>query len=159
FRHIDENAMAEAPAVERLLVPAHRLFVMRRAVDIVEEEARQPPPRGAPQIVDVDDHPGARAAPASERLFYDPRDLADDAAAERQHADHEDAALDDADPGARALGKEFLDRDEHDGARDRPEYRAHATQERHQHDLARHRPIDVAERGAAGDEDLRAAGE
>src|SRR5207237_10442133 len=76
------------------------------------------------------------AAPRLERLAEQPAELADDAAAERQHADDEDAALDDRQPRAE-LSQVVLERDDEERASDRPEDGDHATEQRHQSDPAR----------------------
>ena len=64
-------------------------------------------------------------------------DLADDAAAEQQHAGDEDRALDHRHPFAE-LGEIVLHGDDDDRADHRPVERAHAAEQRHQHHLARH---------------------
>src|SRR5262249_9599451 len=56
--------------------------------------------------------------------------LADDSAAEGEHADDEDGPLDDGDPGAE-LGQVVLQRGHNEGADDRTEHRPQATEERH----------------------------
>jgi hypothetical protein len=84
--------------------------------------------------------------------------LADDAAAEGQHADHEDHALHDGHPGAE-LRQVVLHGDDDRGADHRAEDRAHAAEQRHQHHLARHRPVHVGQRGELEDERLGGAGQ
>src|SRR5262245_42952046 len=71
-------------------------------------------------------------------------ELADDAAAECENADDENAAGDDRDPFAEP-GQIILETGYHERADDGPEDRAHSAQQRHQHDLARHRPMDVGQ--------------
>src|SRR6266536_1673477 len=85
-------------------------------------------------------------------------ELAHDAAAEREHADDEDHARDHRDPFAEA-GEIVLQSDDDERADHRAEDRAHASQQRHQHDLARHRPVHVGERGELEHDRLRGAGE
>src|SRR3979411_868550 len=85
------------------------------------------------------------------------RDLANHAAAERQHTDHEDHALDHRDPLPEA-SEILLHGDDHEGADYRAEHSAEAADQRHQHDFARHRPVHVGERGILGNEHLQRAG-
>jgi hypothetical protein len=65
-------------------------------------------------------------------------DLADDAAAEGQHADHEDRALNHRHPLPES-SEIVLHGDDHEGADHRAEDGAEAADQRHQHHLARHR--------------------
>ena len=80
-----------------------------------------------------------------ERTAEKMRDLADHAAAERQHAGDEDDALDHRHPLAES-GQVLLHGDDHEGADDRAEHRAEAAHQRHQHDFARHAPVHVGQR-------------
>ena len=93
----------------------------------------------------------------SDALRNEMRDLADDAAAERQHAGDEDHALDHRHPLAEP-GQILLHRDDHEGADHRAEDRTEAPDQRHQHDFARHRPLHVGQRGVLRDEHLQRAG-
>ena len=81
-------------------------------------------------------------------------DFADDAAAERQHADDEDHALDHQHPLAEP-GQILLHGDDDEGADDGPEDGAKAAEQHHQHDLARHGPVHVGQRGVLRNERLR----
>src|SRR5580692_7891773 len=85
------------------------------------------------------------------------RDLTDDAAAERQHAGDEDRALDHRHPLAES-GQILLCRDDDEGSDHRAEYRTKAAHQRHQHDLPRHRHLDVRQRGVLRDKYLQRAG-
>jgi hypothetical protein len=85
--------------------------------------------------------------------------LADDAAAEGQHADDEDRAHDHRDPGADLVGQVVLHRDDDGGADHRAEQRAHAAQQRHQHHLAGHVPVHVGQRGELEHQRLGGAGQ
>ena len=84
-------------------------------------------------------------------------ELADEAAAEQQHAGHENHALDHGDPLPKA-GKILLHGDDHEGACHGSEHGAEAADQRHQHDLARHAPMHVGERGVLRDEHFQRAG-
>src|SRR5271169_5993243 len=86
------------------------------------------------------------------------RNEADDATAEEQHAKHEDDALNDGDPGAE-LGQVMLHRRQKKGSDHRAEHGAEPADEGHQHDPARHRPLDVGQRGELEDERLQRPGE
>src|SRR5262245_27888272 len=74
-----------------------------------------------------------------QRLADHPGELADNAAAERHHADHEDHALRHGHPGAE-LREVVLHRDDDERPDDRPEHRAEAAEQHHQDNLARHGP-------------------
>src|SRR5688500_12105578 len=93
-----------------------------------------------------------------ERLLEVVRQLADHAAAEGQHADDENAALHDGDPGAE-LREVVLHRDDDERADHRSEDGAHAAEQRHQHHLARHGPVHIGERGELEHERLGRARE
>src|SRR6185295_19150980 len=85
--------------------------------------------------------------------------LADEAAPERDHADDEDRADDHRDPLADAVGEQVLQADDRERTDHRPGERAHAAEQRHQHDLAGDRPVRVGERGEAEHDRLQRAGE
>src|SRR5262245_60308918 len=90
--------------------------------------------------------PGARLARRLEGFLQPTAELADDASAERQHADYEDHALRHCHPGAE-LCQVVLHRDDDERADDRSEHRAESSEEDHEDDLARHRPVDVGKGG------------
>src|SRR5215218_2649412 len=95
-----------------------------------------------------------RGLPAAEQGLQ----LADDAAAEQEHAEHEDDALDDRDPGAQRR-EVILHRGDHERPDDRAEHGSHAANQRHEHDFARHAPMHVGERGELEHDRLRGAGQ
>ena len=76
--------------------------------------------------------------------------LADDAAAEDQHADHEDHAGDDGHREGGG-GEGVLQGDDEAGAEDRADHGADAAEQGHQDDLARHLPADVGQGGELED--------
>src|SRR5687767_14264468 len=72
-------------------------------------------------------------------------ELADDAAAEQKHADHEDDAGYDRDRKFR--GRQIvLQRHDETRAEERPDQRSDAAEKRHQDDFAGHLPADVGQR-------------
>src|SRR5208282_730840 len=73
-------------------------------------------------------------------------ELAHNTAAERQHPLAE-------------RGEIALHGDDQECAGDRPEHRAEAAQERHQYDVARHRPVHVGERGELKDQCFQRTGQ
>src|SRR3954463_2444749 len=79
-------------------------------------------------------------------------ELADEAAAEGDDADDEDRADDHRHPLADAVGEQVLQADDREGADHRAGEGAHAAEQRHQHDLARDRPVRIGERREAEDE-------
>src|SRR5580698_19051 len=84
--------------------------------------------------------------------------LADDAAPERQHADHENRALDHQHPLAE-WRQIILHADDDKGADHRPEHGAKPAKQRHQQHVARHRPVHVGERGELEHQRLHRAGQ
>src|ERR1700737_4501450 len=66
--------------------------------------------------------------------------LADDAAAEGEHADHEDEAVDDGDPLSECR-QIVLHGDDDEGADERAVERADAAEKRHQQHFAGHKPV------------------
>jgi len=71
-------------------------------------------------------------------------DHADDAAAEGEDAENEDDPLDDCDPRAE-LGEVMLHAGQQKRADDWAQHRAEPADQGHQHDLARHRPLDIGQ--------------
>jgi hypothetical protein len=51
-------------------------------------------------------------------------------------------------------GQEILQRDDEEGAYDRPEQGAEATHQRHENDFSRHRPVDIGQGGKLKDQRL-----
>ena len=86
-------------------------------------------------------------------------ELADEAAPEGQHADDEDGADDHGDPRADPVGEEVLQADDRERAEHRAGERAHAAEQRHQHDLAGHAPMHVGQRRELEHQRLRRAGQ
>ncbi len=85
-------------------------------------------------------------------------ELADDAATEKEHRDHEDHALNDEHPLAEAR-ELVLHGDDDAGPEDRSEHCSHAADERHQDHLARHLPGHVRQRRELEHERLERARE
>ena len=69
--------------------------------------------------------------------------LPDNTLAESKHADDEDGALDDSDPGSK-FREVILHRDDDERAHKRTEHGAKPADEGHQYDLSRHCPFDIA---------------
>ncbi|OYU92014.1 MAG: hypothetical protein CFE29_04000 [Bradyrhizobiaceae bacterium PARB1] len=97
--------------------------------------------------------PHAGLPRTSQRTSGQMRDLADNAAAKGQHADHEDHALDHRHPLAKA-GQILLHSDDHEGADHRAVKRRKTAHQRDQHDFTRHGPVHVGERGVLRHEHL-----
>jgi hypothetical protein len=85
-------------------------------------------------------------------------EFADRAPAQRKDADDEDQPRGDGAPGTDA-GKIVFQPDHDRGTEDRAENRAQAAEQGHQHDLARHVPIHVGERGELEHQHLGRAGQ
>src|SRR5229473_1083509 len=83
-------------------------------------------------------------APLLQRSFQPAAQLADDAAPEGEHADHEDQSLSHRHP--RPQPGKGLQSDDHHRSHHRPEDRPHPAEQRHQDDLARGPPVHIRQR-------------
>src|SRR5262245_17610252 len=72
--------------------------------------------------------------------------LADDSTAEQKDTDDENHPLDDEYPLS-DRGQVVLERDHEEGPRDRAEQGSEPAHQGHEDDFARHRPVDVRQRG------------
>ena len=101
--------------------------------DAAEGERRRPVRRADARL----------ARPACPAPLLPGQQFADEAAPERDDADDEDRADDHRDPRADAVGQVVLQADDREGAEHRAGEGAHAAEQRHQHHLARERPVRV----------------
>src|ERR1700722_12539690 len=99
-----------------------------------------------------------RASPGLQRTAEKMGYFTDDSAAERQHAGHENRALDHGHPGTKS-GQILLRGDDDEGADHRAKDGTETPDQRHQHDQAGHADLDIRKRGVLNHEHLQRAGE
>ena len=63
MRHIAQDPLTQRNLLQILDIPAQGDLLVRAAINVFEQEMRQPPPRGLAEIVDIgDDHAGTLIA-------------------------------------------------------------------------------------------------